>query len=156
MRRLFLFAVLPALALACSGSGGNDTDPDAGGLPECTAEHSLCARITVPADFTGTPRQLMALGFASLPPSGMPSAFFATIDDPAIGKDEPYDLVVEDLTASGEIYFVISLLMEGGGTMSPEPGIDYVGYEPEPVDFGASPINLGEIPLSLYQDAGRG
>jgi hypothetical protein len=106
--------------------------------------------LTVGDDFSGSPVKISALGFDSLPPSGMPNAFFGDVDDPAIGPDQPYKLELSDISYQGTTNFYLALYMEGGGSMSPVSGVDYVGAA-DGLVFDGTPQNLEPIELKLYQ-----
>lgn len=143
-------AAMATMLCACGSNGGK---PDGGDPPptcSTTSPDSLCVVLSVPAGFTGSPVKLMALGFESLPPAGMPSAFFADVPEPDIGLDQPFKLEIEDISFTGTTHFYLALYMPGGGTMSPVEGVDYVGAAPEALTFDGTPLNLDPIELFLY------
>jgi hypothetical protein len=117
----------------------------------CTEAKSLCASLVLPSSFSGKTTLLMALFFKTSTPAGMPDAFLATVSEPGIDAAHPYALKVTDIAVTGTFYFYAALYMEGGGTMEPVAGVDYVGTAgPLNVD-GLSAINLGDIQMNLYQ-----
>jgi hypothetical protein len=140
--------LLAAVLSGCEGGGNGNPD----GALSCTEPKSLCANLFVPQGFSGTPTTLMALFFKSLPPAGAPDAFLATQQSPVIGPAHPYELEAQNVSATGTFYFYAVLYMEGGGTMEPVPGVDYVGTAPDPVVSDGTPLNLGDIQLQLYQE----
>lgn len=148
---LLLTALLLALTIACGG--GDETQDDCQADLSCTADGSLCAELQLPESFDAQPAMLYVVGFADWPPAGMPDAFLYTGSGaPEFDACGQLELQLEDLTASGELYVAFELLVEGGGTMSPEPGVDYVYFTPEPLSFDGSPLNLGILPLEVYQE----
>lgn len=143
---LALAVTLAALGCGSDGSGHPD------GSVACTEAKSLCARLTVPQGFTGTPTNLLAMFFTTPNPSGMPAAILAQVPGPAIGADRPYDLKAENISAAnGTYYFYVALYMPGGGTTTPVAGVDYAGRVTDPIQWDGSAVNLGEVPLALYQ-----
>jgi hypothetical protein len=134
------------------GCGGGD-GPAPCVVGECTEANTLCATLVAPEDFTGTPRQLMALLFAEDPPAGPPAAILSMLEDPAVGRDQCLNLEVI-LSITGAYYFYAALYMEGGGATEPVAGVDYVAHGTGPITADGSPINLGELTLELYQDPG--
>jgi hypothetical protein len=140
---------LAALALSLSGCG----DDNGNGTPdfECTEQNSLCARLVVPGDYTGTALNLMGLLYQSVPPAGPPTAILAQVGEPVIGVDRPYDFEITGITQTGDHHFVVDLLMEGGGTTSPVAGTDYVYWTSSPLNFDGNPLTLGEVELWLYE-----
>ncbi len=147
---IFSLAAMAMILVAC---GSSSDKPDGGDPPPtCSTSlpDSLCVVVSVPEGFSGSPVKLMALGFDSLPPAGMPSAFLADIPEPDIGEGQPYKLTIEDISFTGTTHLYLALYMPGGGTMSPVEGIDYVGSAPEAITFDGTPINLDPIALSVY------
>jgi hypothetical protein len=155
MKARWMMAVGLAAALAaCGGSDGGDGGggPDAGAADDfCTEPGSVCAHLHAPADFTGTPRQIIAGLYESLPPQGPPLVVVTIDDDPAIGIDQVYDMVADeiDLDEPGTYYIYIVLYVEGGGQFVPEPGIDYVVQTEAKVRVGDDPVNLSDMVFSL-------
>ncbi|NMB76690.1 MAG: hypothetical protein GYA21_16360 [Myxococcales bacterium] len=145
---LSMMVVFFALSLFGCGGDGNDNPP-----VTCTEAKSLCARLTVPQTFSGTPTNLMALFFTTPTPAGMPAAILAQVPTPDIGPQKPLDLKAENITAAnGTYYFYVALYMPGGGTTSPVVGVDYAGRVTDPIQWDGSAVNLGEVPLALYQN----
>jgi hypothetical protein len=99
---------------------------------------SLVARISLPADFSGTPTKLLVTLASSLPVLGPPAAVLAEIsnadsDGDGIGDVErilngskDLTLAIEDVGLTGSYHVVVALYMEGGGAFQPVPGIDYL------------------------------
>jgi hypothetical protein len=149
MNRFGLWTIVAMLALLGTACGS-----DGSGHPAntCTAANSLCARLTVPQGFSGSPTSLMALFFNTPTPAGMPAAILAQVPSPVITADQPYDLKAENISAAnGTYYFYVALYMPGGGTTTPVAGVDYAGRVTEPIQWDGSAVNLGEVPLALYQ-----
>jgi len=146
MKKAFLLFAALMLVAGCGDDNGNG-NPDF----ECTEQNTLCARLTVPAGFTGETANLMGLFYTSVPPAGPPTAILAQVGQPTIGVDRPYDFEITDITQTGDYYFVVDLLMVGGGTMSPVAGVDYVYWTGATINFDGNPITLGEVELWLYE-----
>lgn len=117
---------------------------------DCTQDYALCSTLSVPSDFTGTPRNLSIVLYSEIPPQGPPSAVLDQIDAPDIGLDKDYILELHPITATGEYHLYISLYMEGGGTWMPESGIDYSLYT-EKITFDGSAVDLGNLELLLTE-----
>ncbi len=149
MKSFGLSMMLAFFALYLFGCGGGDNDNPP---LTCTEAKSLCARLTVPQTFSGTPTNLMAFFFTTPTPAGMPAAILAQVPTPDIGPKKPLDLKAENITAAnGTYYFYVALYMPGGGTTSPVAGVDYAGRVTEPIQWDGSAVNLGEVPLAIYQ-----
>ena len=149
---LLLGALLLGLLIAC---GGGDEGEDLC-VPDlsCTADDSLCAVLQLPESFDAKPAMLYVVGFADWPPTGMPDAFLHTsTGDLTFDECEQLELSLTNLTTRGELFVAFELLVEGGGTMSPVPGVDYVYVTPEALLFDGSPINLGVVKLEVYQES---
>ena len=144
-KALYLIAIVMLLT-GCGDDNGNG-NPDF----ECTEQNTLCARLVVPDDFTGEPANLMGLLYTSVPPAGPPSAILAQVPNPRIGVGRNYDFEITGITQTGDYHFVVDLLMEGGGTMSPVAGIDYVYWTTSALNFDGNPMTLGEVELWLYE-----
>jgi len=127
------------------------SSPDAAPLAACERDGDVCARIRVPAGFTGTPRQLLVGLYDSLPPLGPPASLLAQVDDPEIGPDEPFVLEVDSFPDTGQLYVYVALYMEGGGTFVPVAGVDYVGQSDAPFAFDGSAVDLGDLTLALAE-----
>ena len=145
MKKAFLLLAIVVLA-GCGDDNGNGN-----GEFECTEQNTLCATLTVPADFTGETATLMGLLYTQVPPAGPPTVILEQVTDPRIGIDRPYNFEITDITQTGDYHFVINLLMVGGGTMSPVAGTDYVYWTDATLNFDGNPMTLGEVELWLYE-----
>jgi hypothetical protein len=149
MRGTAIVGSIGVLALVLAACG--DESESKSGLPECTEANSLCTLIRLPADFNETPDHLAAAFIEKVPPTGVPAAMAALIEDPAIGVDKPFTLTVDKcLEKPEEYYLYVILYVKGGGMWEPTPGKDYVGHS-EKKKFGADPVNLPEITLTVAQ-----
>jgi len=146
MKKIFVLLAAILLLAGCGDDNGNGN-----GEFECTEQNTLCATLTVPADFTGETANLMGLLYTSVPPAGPPTAILAQVGQPTIGVDRPYDFEITGITQTGDYYFVAELLMVGGGTMSPVAGTDYVYWTDATLNFDGNPMTLGEVDLWLYE-----
>jgi len=146
MKKAFLLFAALMLVTGCGDDNGNGD-----GDFECTEQNTLCARLVVPDTYTGKAMNLMGLLYTSVPPAGPPTAILAQVGEPTIGVNRNYDFEITDITQTGDYHFVIDLLMEGGGTMSPVAGIDYVYWTDATLNFDGNPLTLGEVELWLYE-----
>ncbi len=149
-----LLLVLGITALLLTGCGAQDDSDEPCDIElTCTEADSLCVILKLPADFDAVPAKLYVVGFAEWPPTGMPDAFLYTGSGaPDFGDCGQISLKLENLTASGELHVAFELLVEGGGSMTPVPSVDYVYVPEETLSFDGSPINLGEVILQIYQE----
>jgi hypothetical protein len=145
MKKALLLIAVMLLLVGCGDNGNGNPDF------ECTEQNSLCVTLTVPDTFTGETATLMGLLYTAVPPAAAPDAIIAQVTDPRIGINRPHDFEITGITQTGDYHFVVDLLMVGGGTMSPVPGIDYVYWTTAPLTFDGTPINLGEVELWLYE-----
>jgi hypothetical protein len=145
MKKTLLLIAVMLLLVGCGDNGNGNPDF------ECTEQNTLCVTLTVPDTYTGTALTVMGLLYTTVPPAGPPDAIIAQVTDPRIGINRPYDLEITGITQTGDYHFAISLLMEGGGTMSPVAGIDYVHWTPTPLNFDGNPMTLGEVELVLFE-----
>ena len=146
MKKAFLLFASLLLLGGCGDDNGNGN-----GEFECTEQNTLCARLTVPADFTGETSSLMGLLYTSVPPAGAPTAIIGQVGEPRIGVNRPYDFEITGITATGDYYFVADLLMVGGGLTTPVAGVDYVYWTDATINFDGNPLTLGETELWLYE-----
>ena len=141
--------------LGCSEKD-NDTAVDlaeeevAGSSFDCTQDYAMCSMLSVPEDFTGTPRNLTIVLYSELPPLGPPDVILDQIDAPEIGSDNDYAVELHPITATGDYHLFISLYMEGGGEWMPEPGIDY-SLTTDKITFDGSAVELGSLDLILAE-----
>jgi hypothetical protein len=146
MKKAFLIFATLMLGAGCGDDNGNGS-PDF----ECTEQNTLCARLVVPDTYTGKAMNLMGLLYTTVPPAGPPTAILAQVGEPTIGVNRNYDFEITDITQTGDYHFVVDLLMEGGGTMSPVAGIDYAYWTTATLNFDGNPMTLGEVELWLYE-----
>lgn len=156
MKSKLLMVVGLALALAaCGGADDGETAADAGAVADrCTEDRSLCTTFHVPADFAGTPRQIIIGLYESLPPQGPPLVVVAIIETPAIGVDQPFEVTATDIDMEQpEDYFLYAVLyVEGGGQFVPEPGIDYTAQTTSKQRMGAAAVNMPDMTFALAQE----
>lgn len=152
-RSSMLMALGLGLALAACGGGddvmGGDGDGDA--TDRCTSTASLCVDLFVPEDYAGTPRQIIAGFFESLPPQGPPLVVAALVEDPVIGVDASFELTATDLTDPGDYFLYIVLYNEGGGEFVPEAGIDYTVETSSKLRFGEDAVNMPDMMFQLAE-----
>ena len=148
----FLVGITLVFALACGDDDGTSPPDGMGGDagPAACGEGQVCATLTVPESFDGTPREVFVGLYSSLPPAGPPEVFVGNVASPAIAAGMPMTMALDDGGASGDYHVFIALYVEGGGMFNPEPGIDYMATT-APVTFGAGPVELGEVALELAE-----
>lgn len=130
-----------------------DADADADGDTDTSTDYTITARLSLPADFTGTAVRLQVVYFDSFPPSGEPTVISEAIPSPAISPGTPYVLetTLPSDTAPGDYYLSVSLFVEGGGTSMPLAGVDYAGAAMTAISYPQTAnVDAGNIPLNPY------
>ena len=115
----------------------------------CAEDYSLCGDITIPGDYTGTPRSMAIVLYSSVPPAGPPEGIIAEIENPDLTAGATFPVRVLPALFNGEYYVWVNLYMEGGGEWAPVNDVDYVGYSAEPVVFDGTAISFDDISLSI-------
>ncbi len=128
------------------GSGGNGAVD--GGKATATVT------VRVPADFTGTPRQLLVAAFDSFPVTGPPAGILYQ-GMPALTAGQSLQLSGDATGLGGTEQVLAVLYVQGGGQFSPQPGVDYTSA-PEQVTFTGAAIDLGTLTLALVPLADMG
>jgi len=142
--------LLAAAAVLICGCGGESDPGTPDGPPKCTEGGSVCALLHVPTSLTSTPRQLAVGFYETLPVTGPPDYMADLIDDPEISATHPLPFEVHDcLKKPAEYYLYFVLYMQGGGSWIPEAGVDYIARTQDKMMFGAGPVNLDDITLTL-------
>jgi hypothetical protein len=120
---------------------------------ECTEPNSMCWQLSVPATFSATPVNLYVSGFSSYPPSGAPTGVFDGVANPAIGAGQPFVFRAtgyDQAGFSGDLYLSVTLLVQGGGTITPVAGVDWLGGLDTPIHFDGQAKNVPPLELELY------
>ena len=125
--------------LAVAGTGGNGAAD--------LAKSAATVTVDVPADFKGTPRQLLVAAFDSFPVTGPPAGILYQ-GTPAIAAGATLHLPADTTGLSGSKQLLAVLYVEGGGQFSPTPGIDYASA-PTAVSFPSSATDLGTLTLAV-------
>lgn len=144
-----LLLVALTLAGACGSSDPAGSDSDAA-VSDCTSADQLCATLSVPSDFSGTPREAYFGLYASLPPAGPPDVMIGSVAATTITPGAPLRIVMDDVDAVGDYHVFVALFVEGGGRFQPEPGIDYQILT-APHTFGSGAVDLGTLSLELAE-----
>ena len=127
-----------------------DTTTTDTGTQDCTSDAAVCLSVVVPADYAGTPVNLLVALYDTLPPMGPPSAVLAQVPMPDIAVGMPLDVQVFDVANQGDYFVYVALFMEGGGMFQPVVDIDYVGSTAAAVTVGGAGVDVGPIDLALY------
>ena len=152
LHRTRLGLTLAALALAACG-GTKDNGP---ADMSSTAAADLATRpgggtpatipVTAPADLVGTPRQLVVAAFDSLPVAGPPAALLYQANNPTIAAGQTVTVMGDAAGLSGDKYVLAVLYMQGGGSLSPKPGVDYVSAGTK-TTFTGKAVTVGPLEL---------
>jgi hypothetical protein len=166
------FAVA-ACASDASSSGGAASSTDAGTTPVADAATATDAgavrdsgttpaadagttkpqwtlRLTVPRDYSGTPRQLAVVLVNSLPVTGIPAAFLKFEDNPTVAAGQEIRLSGDVPANRGPFKVLAALYMQGGGQFSPKPGTDYDAATANFVEVTGASVDFGTLPLALH------
>jgi len=127
-----------------------DTTTTDTGTQDCTSDAAVCLSVVVPADYAGTPVNLLVALYDTLPPMGPPSAVLAQVPMPDIAVGMQLDVQVFDVANQGDYFVYVALFMEGGGMFQPVVDIDYVGSTAAAVTVGGAGVDVGPIDLALY------
>lgn len=115
-------------------------------LSSAPASASSTAKVAVPTDFQGTPRQLLIAAFDSFPVQGPPAGILYQ-GTPTLAAGQTLSLMVDASGLSGKKTVLAVLYMEGGGQLQPMAGVDYVSA-PTEVTFTGQPLDLGTLTLT--------
>jgi hypothetical protein len=107
-------------------------------------------RLTVPRNYSGTPRQMSVVLVNSLPVVTIPAAFLTTKDNPTVAAGQEITLSGPVPTNRGPFKILAVLYMQGGGQFSPKPGTDYDAASPADVTLTGSSVDFGTMPLALH------
>jgi hypothetical protein len=130
---------------APANDAGGSSAADAG-----TTKPQWTLRLTVPRDYTGTPRQLAIVLVNSLPVTGVPAAFLKFVDNPTVAAGQSITLSGDVPTNRGAFKVLAALYMEGGGQFSPKPGTDYDAATANAVEITGASVDFGTLPLALH------
>jgi len=135
----------PVVDAATATDAGATSTPDTG-----TTKPQWTIRLTVPRDYTGTPRQLAVVLVNSLPVTGIPAAFLKFVDNPTVAAGQEITLTGDVPTNRGPFKVLAALYMQGGGQFSPKPGTDYDAATANFVELTGAPVDFGTLPLALH------
>ena len=107
-------------------------------------------RLTVPRDYSGTPRQLSVVLVNSLPVVTIPAAFLTTKDNPTVAAGQEITLSGPVPSNRGPFKILAVIYMQGGGQFSPKPGTDYDAASSANVTITGSSVDFGTMPLALH------
>ena len=107
-------------------------------------------RLTVPRNYTGTPRSLSVVLVNSLPVSTIPSAFLLTRDNPTVVAGQDIVLQGPLPTNRGPFRVLAVLYMQGGGLFTPKAGTDYDVASAANVNITGATVDFGTLPLALH------
>jgi len=138
---LYLFPFLTAVG--CGPGSVPETDPFS-----CVESQTLCVTLEVPAEYSGTPRELATGFYDTSDTARPPDESLAGIEYPSIVAGETYELSHNQVDFEGDFYLLFILFDEDGGTWVPEPDIDYTAVTPEPIHIDGNPIELGSLTLA--------
>ncbi len=159
MKLRMLFLVGLGLSLVACGESGDTGAADSGtALSRCSETSSLCVDLHVPDDFVGTPRQLIAGLFESLPPQGPPLVVISIVDQPVIAPGQHYELTATELSEEdpadylpGDYYVYVVLYNQGGGQFVPVAGIDYTVETTAKRRVGEAAVNLPDMMFGMAE-----
>lgn len=129
------------------------TTTDAGAAPTGDAgsqKPQWTLRLTVPRDYTGTPRQLSVVLVNSLPVTTIPAAFLYTKDNPTVAAGQELTLSGDVPTNRGSFKVLAVLYMQGGGFFTPTAGKDYDTASANFVQITGQSVDFGTLPLAFH------
>jgi hypothetical protein len=135
----------PVVDAATATDAGSTSTTDSG-----TTKPQWTLRLTVPRDYTGTPRQLAVVLVNSLPVTGIPAAFLKFEDNPTVAAGQEITLTGDVPANRGPFKVLAALYMQGGGQFSPKPGTDYDAATANVVDLTGASVDFGTLPLALH------
>jgi hypothetical protein len=135
----------PVVDAATATDAGATSTPDTG-----TTKPQWTIRLTVPRDYTGTPRQLAVVLVNALPVTGIPAAFLKFVDNPTVAAGQEITLTGDVPPNRGPFKVLAALYMQGGGQFSPKPGTDYDAATANFVELTGAPVDFGTLPLALH------
>jgi hypothetical protein len=135
-------------------SGGTGSPSDSGATSDAGTSHDAATSastlsIKIPANFTGTTRQLSVVVEAQLPPAGPPAGILYQANSPVLVAGQKLDVALDATGISGDYFVLVVLYMQGGGNFSPKSGVDYQVATTAKVHFDGGAHNLGELDLVL-------
>ncbi len=136
-----------------SGSPGvpassNDAG-DANGSAQSVPGNDAQLVLTIPANFTGTTRELDVVVTPTLPIAGPPAGILYQAESPVVTAGQSLTIHGDATGISGSYYVVAILYMQGGGQFSPTPGKDYEAQSSATMKFDGKAIDLGTLSLSI-------
>jgi hypothetical protein len=140
-----------------SGSGQEAGSSDAGDASTGTpAGGAVDAKLVldVPPSYHGAPRELDVVVVPQLPVAGPPAGILYQAKNPTIAAGQALTIHGDASGISGSNYVVVVLYMQGGGTFSPMPGVDYEAQSSMPAAFDGKPVDLGTMHLELVSADG--
>ena len=135
---------------SAAGAGGSTAGAggSAAGAGGSTSQAKATLKLNVPADFSGTTRELDVVLVPSIPPAGPPAAVLVANKMPVVTAGKAIDLSADVATVPPGDYFVVAVLyMDGGGTLSPKAGVDYQAATSAKVKFDGKSVDLGTLDL---------
>jgi hypothetical protein len=151
--RLVLVAVALPLATGCGGDDNNNTGNGGPDLSVPPADLAMKAAapatisISVPATFTGTATQLIVAAFDSFPVAGPPAGVLYQAPNPTVTAGQTLMVTGDAGALTGDKYVLAVLYMQGGGTLSPKPGVDYASAGSK-VTFTGKAVTVGPLVLA--------
>lgn len=157
IRHVTAFLSIAALA-ACSAtstssepdaaSPPHDAGADTSATPDAGSTKALATlKLSIPADYVGTPRQLNVVLVDRLPVAGPPSSILYQESAPQLAAGQTLTVRGDASGVHGSFYVVVVLYMQGGGSFSPKAGVDYTVASADKVTFGGAAIDLGAMDL---------
>jgi hypothetical protein len=140
------------------GGGGNTPPGDMAGAPpdlsSAASKNATTITVDVPASFKGTPRALLVAAFDSFPVTGPPAAVLYQ-GMPTIMAGMPVQVTGDATGLAGTKQVLAVLYVQGGGMLSPKPGVDYASG-PQQVTFDGKPVTIGPLQLMLVPGSDGG
>ena len=143
----------PVADAGTSPSSDAGTTTDAGAAPSGDAgsqKPQWSLRLTVPRDYTGTPRQLSVVLVNSLPVTSIPAAFLYSKDNPTVAAGQEITVSGDVPTNRGSFKVLAVLYMQGGGFFTPKAGTDYDTASADFVNVTGQSVDFGTMPLALH------
>jgi hypothetical protein len=117
--------------------------------PPCTAPHTVCMTVQMPATIPGPPTHLAVAYYLKVPVMA-PAQARGVIESPPLVAGQVFHLEASDGGVSGWLYPVVLVYMPGGGDIIAVDKLDYTAQAMETYDFTGAPINVSEVMQLIY------
>jgi hypothetical protein len=117
--------------------------------PPCTADHTVCLTVQMPASIPGAPTHL-AVGYYKIVPVKAPAEARGVIQMPPLVAGQQFRLMAGDGGLTGALYPVVLVYMPGGGDIIAVDNLDYTAEATQTYDFNGAALNVPETLNLVY------